>query len=226
MIRIVDRVIDYLTPLTCVSCERQGELLCHQCLPGIIIDRPETCPMCNVLSSLGRTCSACKPATVLAGATVASYYDGAVKDLIMRTKFSSYRAGAKLAAELMQTSLSASGLESRHFDLVTAIPTTATRRRQRGYNQAELMARALSARFGLPYASLLGRVGKARQMGASRAVRLEQLSGAMYARGHVAGKRILVVDDVTTTGVTFSEAANVLKAAGAAGVWAVALAKH
>lgn len=199
----------------------QGELLCTNCLTDAVIAKPAACPLCNVSSSLGSTCRRCQSATALAGVTVVAHYDGAIKQLVLRTKFSSYRAGAKLMARLMATKL-----VGMQFDLVTAVPTTALRRRQRGYNQAELMARELALQLGIPYLSLLGRRGKVRQMGTSRSERLKQLNGSFYPLRKCQGLRILVVDDVLTTGATLSECANELSATGASHVWAVALAKH
>jgi predicted amidophosphoribosyltransferase len=83
----------------------------------------------------------------LAGVSVGAFYDGAVKDAIWRLKFSRLRAAAGPAAELVVRALPGS-----NFDLVTAVPTSPERYRERGYNQAELIGRAVAERLGVRYA--------------------------------------------------------------------------
>jgi ComF family protein len=111
--------------------------------------------------------------------------------------------------------------------MLVHVPTAAVRVRQRGYDQAELLTRELSRLTGLPQRYLLARSGSSRQVGASRAERVLHLSDAFRVRRPelVAGKRILLVDDVLTTGATIEAAARTLKKAGAARVDAIVFAQ-
>jgi len=108
-----------------------------------------------------------------------------------------------------------------NFDLVTAVPLHRVRERERGYNQSELLGRALAFELGIPFAQPVLRHQNTRsQTNLSRQARLDNLSGAFALRRNadVAGKRIIVVDDVFTTGTTVNEVSHVLKAGGASRV--------
>jgi ComF family protein len=202
----IRKLIELIAPDTCLGCGRQGDLLCANCLAKLPAGR-------NV-----------PPSGQLAGVTVATDYTGPVKELILSLKFKRSRSAAALAAWLLAGRLS---LESARFDCVTAVPIAPARYRERGYNQAELIARALARQLGVPYRSLLGRTTTEHQMGRTRAERLAGIQGAFYAtRRHLAGQRILVVDDVVTTGATLGECAHVLRGAGAKVVYGAAVARH
>jgi ComF family protein len=150
-----------------------------------------------------------------------SHYDGAIKQLITALKYEHQRSAAKLAARLI-TPL----LDSSDFDVVTAVPTSTSRRRQRGYNQAALIAREVAQQLHLPYRETLGRVSNIHQVGTDRRHRLEQVKGIFRPVADVAGQRLLIIDDVLTTGATMAECAKELKTAGAKRVWGGVVAKH
>ncbi len=116
-------------------------------------------------------------------------------------------------------------LERSRFDIVTSVPIVNRRRRQRGYNQAELIARHVARGLTLPYRRLLVRVRTTQQIGKSREERLVHVGGAFVAKGNVVGQRILICDDVITTSATLNECARVLCDAGAASVWGAAAAR-
>ncbi len=149
-------------------------------------------------------------------------YDGTVKELILQLKFHRLRAATEAAAEIM--------LRTEPYwprvHMVTSVPVSASRQRERGYNQSELLAKAVARRVGLPYSAALGRLTTTHQIGLDRRSRFEQVESAFYAKRALMGQQVLLVDDVVTTGATLSACAGMLRDAGAAGIWAVAVARH
>lgn len=217
----IQSLIELLTPGQCLGCGREGELLCLACI-SVASSKADVCWRCNRLSQMGQTCSECQAQTALAGVSVAAYYEGAVKEMILQLKFHRARTAREAAAKLVSGALP-EGLE---VDVVTAVPVSAPRYRERGYNQSELIAKRVARVLGAPYRQLLGRQGSAHQLGTDRRTRFHQVSGAFFAVRDVPGQRVLVVDDVLTTGATLSECAVTLAGAGAKAVWGAAVARH
>ncbi len=220
---LLDKIISVIAPFDCLACGNEGDLLCELCLPKAVIVKRPTCYRCNRLSDGGRTCVSCRSSSQLAGVSVASHYDGAIKQLVYALKYERARSAAQLAAALL-TPL----LNQADFDLVVGVPSAGSRYRQRGYNQAALIAKQVAAQLAIPYSEALMRTKDIRQVGTARAQRLAQVKGIFVVSQPemVFGSRILLVDDVVTTGATMAECAKVLKDAGVKRVWGAAVAKH
>ncbi|HET8550781.1 MAG TPA: ComF family protein [Bryobacteraceae bacterium] len=117
---------------------------------------------------------------------------------------------------------------STHFDAIVPMPLHWMRRWQRGFNQAELLARGLVRPLGAPVLKALARARATRpQAGLTRAQRRANVSGSfrLRERAGLSGAHVLLVDDVMTTGATLSAAASVLKHAGARRVTAATVAR-
>lgn len=112
-------------------------------------------------------------------------------------------------------------------DVVVPVPLHKVRQRERGYNQSERLARAVAARLNLPVdpRALVRARQTAQQAQLDRDARLKNVKDAFRAEARAAGKRILLIDDVFTTGATLSECASALYAAGAAAVAALTAAR-
>jgi ComF family protein len=147
-------------------------------------------------------------------------YEGLAKDLIWQLKFQGARAAARQMACHMPS-------PHEPVDYIVPVPTATSRVRRRGYDQAKLLARELAKRDQLVLLDCLSRSGQAHQVGASRRERLRQLQAAFRVRSAplIKGRRIMLVDDVVTTGATLEAAATVLRAAGAKSVDAMVFAQ-
>jgi predicted amidophosphoribosyltransferase len=151
---------------------------------------------------------------------VACAYTGRVRDVLLGFKYHNRRS---LAAHVSGILAGRLGDRAGDIDVVTWAPTSAARRRERGFDQAELVARGVAAHLGVPCRRLLERDGHATpQTGRSRRDRLRGPRFRVHPRA--AGERVLVVDDVVTTGATLQGAAGALRTAGASDVVLAAVA--
>jgi predicted amidophosphoribosyltransferase len=195
----LEAVVQLLLPATCPGCGEPAVALCPSCEAGL------------------RPAPAAAPPTGLDWWVSAYSYEGALRELVARAKYRQARTGLGWLAASVVAGIE-TGLTQGHgpLDVVTWPPTTPGRRRQRGFDAAELLARAVAPRLRLPVRRLLVRTAGGAQTGRRRAARRHGPEFAACAA--VAGGRILLVDDVTTTGATLSAAAAALRAAGAKGV--------
>jgi ComF family protein len=138
-------------------------------------------------------------------------YQGVLRDLIHLYKYGKVRTLARPLSGLLAQALP----RDESFDATVPVPLYWRRRLQRGFNQAELLARGLSRRTGIPVVRALGRVRPTpTQAGLSNSARRQNVTRAFRSRS-VQGKRILLIDDVMTTGATATACALALKQAGA-----------
>ncbi len=210
---LVERCVSWLAPHVCLACGQEGAVLCPSCVASLLVPLPSRCYRCHRSTRQSRVCAACRRQVSLGRMWIAAQYQAQAKQLVQRLKFERAKQAAQILADQLGDQLP---ILPAHI-IVVHIPTAASRVRGRGYDQARLMARSLSAARGWAYAPLLIRRGKARQLGASRQARFKQIQEAFYVPRprRVVGAHILLVDDVLTTGATVEAAARVLKNAGA-----------
>lgn len=203
----IERALDLLFPPVCVGCGRVGRWICPRCWTRVSWvgerESPGTTPSVEQLVGV-------------------AMFTGTAREAVHALKFENHHAIAPMMARLMAARLGAG-----EAGLVVPVPLHPSRKRERGYDQAALLARHLGRALGRPSRTdLLRRVRKTRQqttLGGEE--RRENVRGAFSATGRLSGERILLVDDVYTTGSTMEEAARVLLDAGAASVTAVVFAR-
>ena len=186
----------------CAGCDRVGPVLCRTC----------------------RFALAAPVALPRSGEVIAALpFAGRPRDVILGFKYGNRRQLGHHVAGLLVNRLLAAGVRPHDIDVVTWAPTSRKRRRRRGFDQAELVAQRVAAQLGLPCRRLLERDGDdLPQTGRDRAARLH---GPVFrASPRTAGERVLVVDDVVTTGATLRSATDALHRAGARRVVRAALA--
>jgi ComF family protein len=152
-------------------------------------------------------------------------YRGVLEDVLHALKFERHDFLDDALAALLEETLLARGDVA--FDAIAAVPMSRAKERRRGYNQSELLARALARRLGVhcDMTLLTRREERATQSHLPKRERAANVRGAFAASSRVKGKSILVVDDICTTGETLRACATVLARAGAARVCAVTVAK-
>lgn len=219
--------LDWLYPPSCGGCGESGSRWCMDCQRNskLLIER-SCCEICGDISVSEGVCDRCKeekPAytQVRSWAT----FEGPVRNVIHRLKYKGdIGLGESLAKPLIPDLLRIGW----PIDLVIPVPLSLARMKERGYNQAALIALPVAIGLQLSYrANGLRKVINTRtQVGLSFNDRRMNVIGAFEVEEcKVTGKRVLLVDDVTTSGSTLSECARVLKAAGAIEVYGYTFAR-
>ncbi len=228
---ILEAAIGWIAPPQCVACGREGSALCVACSTSEIVPYGQQCWLCNRSSIGGRTCPKCRVNNSLRFVWITTNYDGAAKDLVKVYKFGHQRVAAQTLSQLMVETLQdftdLAQLTKLNY-LVVPVPTATSRIRERGFDHSALLARTVALQMGAEYACVLGRLGQTRQLGAKRPDRLSQPKDNYFTRlpGSIAGRNILLIDDVVTTGATLRAVTKVLRAAGAKRVDALVFAKR
>lgn len=220
---IIDRIASIYAPFTCLGCgNEQNRLLCDACIETVALV-PSRCYRCHKTTRGYEVCASCKTKTPLRRVAAWAHYQEYPKALIQRAKYERAATGLYEAANLMSTLLPQFGSDL----LLVPVPTATSRVRQRGYDQAAVMARRLAKISGLPYARLLARLGQAHQVGSGRSERVAHLRNAFrpLRADRIRGAHILLIDDVCTTGATLESAAQALRKAGAKRVDALVFAQ-
>lgn len=217
--------------------QRLGENICEQC--RAVIDgysRELYCGRCGRYAGKGATlpaspghlCFECrKHGWPFVQARAAGPYEGVLKDAIHRFKYAGRRSLAPYLARLMAEAACA-GPEFPSLDLGLPVPLSAEKLRRRGFNQAALLAQEVGSLLRIPVSGrlLVKDFETSPQAGLPRSARECNLMGAFRVTdsGALRGKKILIIDDVFTTGSTISSAATVVRKAGAGQVFALTAA--
>ena len=206
------------------ACAAGDACLCVACLDAIAT-RAAACPRCALPSPGGETCGRCLVHPPAWDAAVAAGdYAFPLDRLVHRLKHGADLPLASALGERLASAVAAAGAGSR-VDALVPMPLAAARQRERGYNQAREIARALARAPGLPLRGGLDRSRHAAPQAAlPRRERVRNVRGAFALSDAFAGARIALVDDVMTTGATAAAAAATLRRGGAARVevWVVA----
>ncbi len=221
--RYLGALADLFYPQRCVGCGRRAsDVLCRGCFEALPWIGEPSCKRCGMPTAFETfVCEECKGVDFdFESARAPLRYEGVGKKIVHALKYGGYyRVVERLMAPMMQEVLTG------RFDVVIPVPLHRSRLRRRGFNQAELMARGLSEKIKTPVSDKLEAVRRTRdQVELTAAGRRENVAGAFRARDAVRG-RVLLVDDVFTTGATLSACAGELRRAGAGEVHALSLCR-
>ena len=215
---------DFAFPPICCGCDSEAEsgLVCDSCRLLLFTSELDVCPRCGrPCADAAEGCGRCEPALALHRVRALGLFAPPMRGLVHALKYD----GKTSLAPLLGSALAAlveQDTELRRAEVVAAVPLHPARRRERGYNQSELLARVVAERTGRPWLDPLARhrntSTQTRQPDAR--ARWENVSGAFGLRpgASVAGLSLLLVDDVMTSGATLDAAASELVAAGAVSV--------
>lgn len=206
-------LLDLVYPPRCGGCDRRGTLLCDDCRGSITLagESDLAVPEIDLLLYAGS-------------------FEGPLRSAIHNFKYENDTPLAKALAGLLAgplgKRLTASRQGEEEVPALVPVPLHSARRRERGYNQAELLARELSRETGLPVDHGLVRIRETRsQVGLRPDERKANVAGAFEWQRATAPTAVVLVDDVCTTGATLAECAAVLRLKGARRVYAVTVAR-
>nr|CAA9253159.1 Competence protein F homolog, phosphoribosyltransferase domain; protein YhgH required for utilization of DNA as sole source of carbon and energy [uncultured Armatimonadetes bacterium] len=230
-----DGVLDLVYPPHCLVCERHARPpLCEDCTAHFAPIPEPVCAVCGRPVEGDAPCRHCAGAPEAGGwgfdtARGAAIYEGALRHAIHRFKYGRMESlGEPLGAYLANRLVADALLSPPPPDLVIPVPIHASRERRRGFNQANVLAAPVAEMLGVPLRpGLLVRTRKTPpQVGLAPEARRSNLADAFTVPGasELAGRRVLLIDDVFTTGSTVSACARALKEAGAASVRVATLA--
>ena len=246
-------ILDIILPIECLGCAKENIWLCAECFKKIRLIKKDKCLVCKKVSEFGKTHPWCTDKTNLDGVIIAARYgDKLLSDVIYKYKYNFIKKLASPLSEILINKIieldkqegkpNWVSLLFGHNLIVVPVPLHKRRLRWRDFNQAELLAKNLARKFYLdlkPY--ILERKKYTQtQIELKRNKRLKNIQGAFrinkewqgqphtkstLLRGKLKNTKILLVDDVTTTGSTLNECARILKESGALEVWGIVLAR-
>lgn len=216
---MLSKLARLIAPPLCVGCNREGIELCEDC-ERIIEPQLPRCTYCKKHNNK-LVCSSCILKSGVDEILVAGLYSGVLRKIIGGIKFEHQKYLIKPAAKLIAESVYA---ENREIDVIVPVPSSPSRIRQRGFDHTKELANELSLITGIENKQILYRQKFNRQVGQNREKRLSQAKKQYKVSGNSNGK-ILLIDDVVTTGATVAACASLIKRAGANQVVVAALAQ-
>ena len=229
-------IASLLYPPSCTICSApvdQGEYLCLECEAKFCRIVPPFCEKCSepfdgaITSTF--SCANCAHRLLHFDAAISAYLSrGIVRHVMLNFKYGRQIHLRHLVARWLVAALDDERLRERPFDAIVPVPLHPAKQRERGFNQAALLAEWLSTHMALTVRPVLQRVRfTTTQTAFDRSERMQNLRNAFRLRKNadVRKSRVLLIDDVLTTGSTLSECARVLKEAGAQSVYAATAAR-
>lgn len=217
---IIDTALSIIAPHICLGCGAEGAVICQSCVlfyPTL----PSICYICARGTTGYAPCASHQSKYGPRRVYIAGEYSGVLQDAIRNYKFEFKRSGAKDIAFFLDNAVPY--IEEY---VVSYVPTTGIHIRERGFDHTKNISKAFARMRSLPHAETMVRVSSVTQKGANKHIRKKQLIGAFRALPQrVSGKKILLIDDVITTGATIEECAKQLYKAGACMVDVIAVAR-
>ena len=224
-----DLFLDFIFPPHCLICGYLGDWFCDTCRQQLTKDPVYDCLVCVGQQHQDAICDACQVTSGLAGVVIACNYDRLIQRVIHSFKYKDARVLQFALTEVfwqvfVQSSLARLSPEQL---IIFPVPLHPHKQTQRGYNQCELLARQLIERLPGSYLGqgLIRQLDTSSQMQLTRQERLYNLEGAFaYTGQSLAGRTVVLLDDVCTTGSTLLECSRALLPAQPDQIWGLVLA--
>jgi ComF family protein len=242
-------ILDVIFPIQCLGCKTEGAWLCEKCLRAIPLKETDHCPQCKQASSGGAYCEHCRERSLLAGIAVAAdYHNSTVAQAIKTLKYRFIPDVGTQLSRLLVWRVQDLARRARQADwlgvagetpfsfftdfsnkVIIPVPLHPRRLRWRGFNQAAQLAHGFAKGLELNCNDVdLRRVryttSQAQLHADERKKNLE--NSFVWRGGDLAGRNILLIDDVATTGATLQACGQALKIAGAGRIWGLVVAQN
>lgn len=218
--QLLSYIKDAVFPAFCLGCEKEGSVVCAECLSRVEVNGVYACPVCHAFTGTGHCCMGCRNQSYLDQHIALYAYDEARLGgrMIHALKYNYIEEITESFAILFEKYWERRENVLFSCDYIVPVPLHPRRFAERGFNQAELISHAVSRVCGVPVADMLKRSRYTHQQARlSKHERAENVKDAFCEgiQNTLGGKAIILVDDVFTTGSTLQECARVLKDAGA-----------
>ncbi len=228
----IAQLLEFFYPTRCLVCLQAGAIVHPQCYGKLPYVKEPFCHQCSAPLFDQRChstlCAMSDSHRALTGVRSAFWHEGGSREAVLRLKYRGVATLREWAASEAAGALGRFHLAD-HFELVLSVPLHIEHLRKRGYNQAEIVAERLAPRLQRPYGGdwLVRRQATHSQVGLNAQQRASNIHNAFGWNGPTLnGQRVLLFDDVCTTGATLNECAGVIKKAGAGEVWAFTLTRE
>lgn len=229
---MISLILDILFPKKCAGCKRVGSYYCQDCIKNSF-QKELICPICTRFAIGGQTHPICKRKFSMDGLWSLGVYQGTLKQAILNLKYYSVSDISQTLVNLIIEYWARHTpflLEMVKKDpenwVITSVPLHWYRQNRRGFNQSEVLGKLLAKNLGLTYKNLLIRsVYTKTQVGLLQSERRKNIKGVFKINQDEQNLKIILLDDVWTTGSTMKECTYVLKKAGAKTVWGLTLAR-
>jgi ComF family protein len=225
--RLRTAILNLLFPPRCVGCKKRGAWFCAACLAVVPRIVPPLCHRCGEpLARPGDLCYNCRREPLqIDGIRSVALFEGPLRQAVHHLKYTGQRGLASSLGSLLVEYWQGNSLPA---DVLVPVPLHASRQRERGYNQAALLAHELAAAASLPV--IEGCLVRTRQTAPQINLKSDERKANVREAfacvdGRLAGRQVLLLDDVCTTGATLEACAMACRQAGARSVWALTLAR-
>ncbi|MDA0987970.1 MAG: ComF family protein [Chloroflexi bacterium] len=234
--KLASASLDMLYPPRCVGCNSEGRFLCSTCLDSLPRLVAPYCLRCAQPIARGNTCARCLESPLaIDGIRAPFLMEGTIREAVHRVKYNNLRSIAPVLGGLLADFLVLHNLQNSSQQaparVLVPVPLHRQREKQRGYNQAHLLAKEIGAKLGIavvPQALFRVSNGPPQAKSSTAQERRANVQGSFRCPNPflMEGLEVVLVDDVCTTGATLEACALALKEAGAAAVWGLTLARE